>query len=159
MGAAVELDQHSITTTAGPLSCPSTPPPVEKSETSDIATEAVHNFTMRRAPTAYLPFDELHKGLDVNEIVNMEGNTPEIITELVDIPDQDNPGMKRQRRILRSKGGPDSKPYLPGQPRVLLEEASKSNSGKDLKKYLDKSHLTDETDGVLKWMKYIFVSS
>lgn len=75
------------------------------------------------------------------------------------------------RRILYAAD--TEKPYLPGQPRVrlLTDEPAVGNGAtteaqrqkaekieKNLHVYLQTCHLSVELDGILKFMKYIFVS-
>lgn len=66
------------------------------------------------------------------------------------------------RKLLVAEN-PD-KPFLPGQPRIRLPTGVPSAAGpsqeeEDLLKYLRRSHLTLELDGILPFMKYIFVST
>jgi len=65
------------------------------------------------------------------------------------------------RVLLPSSKATNSKNYLPGQPRIALPAAVPSDKDADerFKKYLRKSHLTNELDDILPFMKYIFVSS
>ena len=55
------------------------------------------------------------------------------------------------------------KPYLPGQPRIRLpiptSGAGIGHIQDTLRSYLRRSHLTMELDGILPFMKYIFVSA
>ncbi|KAL8377590.1 hypothetical protein RB595_008330 [Gaeumannomyces hyphopodioides] len=53
----------------------------------------------------------------------------------------------------------NSRPFLPGQPRISLDPALPSPENKDVLEYLRESHLTAELDGLLPYMKYIFVQT
>jgi hypothetical protein len=81
--------------------------------------------------------------------------------ELIDNPIAPQPngaagGHDRKRLKAANANG---KQYLPGQPRQLLDGTpGKSITGLDVAAYLELNHLTDELNGILPWMKYIFVS-
>lgn len=58
-----------------------------------------------------------------------------------------------------------SRQFLPGQPRISLDPAGQKSSPRDQEtkdgvlEYMRESHLTAELDGLLPYMKYIFVSA
>lgn len=66
---------------------------------------------------------------------------------------------KQPRKLLRAK--PGRKQYLPGQPRIKLDKGAHNADGNTdtLLQYLHKSHNTDELDGLLPFMRYIFVQT
>ncbi|KAL8288246.1 hypothetical protein RB597_000370 [Gaeumannomyces tritici] len=71
---------------------------------------------------------------------------------------QPTTGQARQR--LRLVATDKSKLFLPGQPRIRLEPAAPSTDNEDrVLEYLRESHLTTELDGLLPYMKYIFVQT
>lgn len=61
-------------------------------------------------------------------------------------------------RLILKSTDPD-RAYLPGQPRIRLDghDLGKT-SGVEILDYLRRSHLTNELDSLLPFMKYIFVS-
>ncbi|MBE3041543.1 hypothetical protein IMZ48_02980, partial [Candidatus Bathyarchaeota archaeon] len=65
---------------------------------------------------------------------------------------------KQPRIILQALGGED---YLPGQPRISLSAVPLSDdqeSASELLEYLRECHLTTKLDGLMPFMKYVFVS-
>ncbi|KAL2024235.1 hypothetical protein VTK56DRAFT_9391 [Thermocarpiscus australiensis] len=68
-------------------------------------------------------------------------------------------GEKLTRMILKAKDG--CKQFLPGQPRVRLDRPSQNADGNEdtLLRYLKDSHSTERLDGLLPYMRYIFVQT
>lgn len=68
-------------------------------------------------------------------------------------------GEKQPRRILKAKAG--RKEYLPGQPRILLNNCHHgADGGEDpLLEYLRDAHKTEQLDDLLPYMRYIFVQT
>ncbi|KAK3336293.1 hypothetical protein B0T19DRAFT_35217 [Cercophora scortea] len=65
------------------------------------------------------------------------------------------------RSLLRAAD--PNKPFLPGQPRVRLDDDGQQepdrNTRNELLEYLRKAHLTTELDDILPFMRYIFVQT
>ncbi|KXX73621.1 hypothetical protein MMYC01_210140 [Madurella mycetomatis] len=79
----------------------------------------------------------------------------ELNTQLESIP----VGEKQTRMILKTKEN-SHKSYLPGQPRIRLNNCTPTTGEKDhLLKYLDDQHNTRELDGLLPLMRYILVQT
>lgn len=81
------------------------------------------------------------------------------LSGLLQVHDVPNTGQLPRKLLVT---GDPTKPYLPGQPRIRLPTrapaASAIQTQEELKAYLEKSHLTTELDGILPFMKYVFVS-
>ncbi|KAH8651360.1 hypothetical protein BX600DRAFT_387845 [Xylariales sp. PMI_506] len=60
-------------------------------------------------------------------------------------------------RLMLKTSNEVNRPYLPGQPRIQLDNSSANAT--ELLEYLRKSHLTKELDSLLPFMKYIFVQT
>jgi hypothetical protein len=93
-----------------------------------------------------------------------EGLAREFIDDLEVVPVDYSEKQKPPRRFLRAREG--RKQYLPGQPRIRLDNKStsdKSTSDADsntkLLEYLHYSHNTDQLNELLPFMRYIFVQT
>lgn len=86
---------------------------------------------------------------------DMNDNKPQIKTREVTVQGTSN--RPSEIRLGLEAADVDGKPYLPGQPRIYLDDSS-SDPNDHLAAYLKTSHMTKKTDRLLKWMKYIFVS-
>ncbi|KAM7195917.1 hypothetical protein V8F20_007282 [Naviculisporaceae sp. PSN 640] len=75
------------------------------------------------------------------------------------IPSQPSTQTRSSSGSTRSflKPTDNSKPFLPGQPRIIIKE--RQDSVEKLDAYLKRSHLTKEIDILLPYMRYIFVQT
>ena len=81
------------------------------------------------------------------------------LLELETVPISSQPSRSSEivssRKLLKATD--ENQQHLPGQPRIVLNMAH--NDQGEVLKYLKESHLTEELDKLLPYMKYIFVGS
>ncbi|KAK0632481.1 hypothetical protein B0T14DRAFT_419489 [Immersiella caudata] len=122
------------------------PPPIT---TSPYAT-ASSGAGVVRQPTGNFPglTERIALSSDL-EIINVE----------LDEKQQAAASSLKQRKLLKSKN--PAKPFLPGQPRVRLHRSADDADPacNEVLEYLRRAHLTDALDGLLPFMRYIFVQT
>ncbi|KAK3899997.1 hypothetical protein C8A05DRAFT_17644 [Staphylotrichum tortipilum] len=121
------------------------PSPTSASTTKEVAasqTEAAPPATAVPVKTFEVPFD----GLGVEFVDDLE---------CVSIALGD--GKTRKKLVARK---PDGKPYLPGQPRIHLEQPQHgAPRGDHIRDYLTHCHSTRDLDELLPFMRYVFVQT
>ncbi len=98
----------------------------------------------RQDPTE-VPFAGLEAGLEFNKDL-----------KIVPVTIDAQSGKSETRKMLKAVD--DKRNFLPGQPRVRLDDDPKDDQG-PLFAYLNESHNTDKLDGLLPYMRYIFVQT
>ncbi|KAK3955659.1 hypothetical protein QBC32DRAFT_22167 [Pseudoneurospora amorphoporcata] len=142
MGAAVESDLRSTTTTPTPHSIPQTVD-IEKAESQ---------------PSDCDLNPEIPQIFPCENIKDMTGNVARIGTRQSDTTNTTSMvlvpvGIKSEDNTTTFKC------HLPGQPRIRLDEQNPGSHWDTLSDYLKENHLTTKLDGMFKWMKYVFVQT
>lgn len=120
------------------------------SPTSASTTKAVAAQLTEEAPPA-APATPATRTIDVH----FEGLSVEFNDDLECMTVSD----KYERKKLKARKG--RKPYLPGQPRIHLEERQHGSNPEmsHVLEYLDHCHNTRALEKLLPWMRYVFVQT
>jgi hypothetical protein len=111
--------------------------------------------TLSNGSGSRLPFDECSFGLQLGKDEPLD---IKCVDRSVDESRQSGSWSEKTSHKPLLKAKREEMQYLPGQPRIRLGTAPDSYESQDeLVRYLRDSHLTKELDGLLPFMKYIFV--